>query len=145
VIWLVRHAEAEDGTPDAERALTANGERQARTLGAALARLGVELEACVSSPKVRARETARIACEALSLELVEDERLAGGPFDANEVAAEHGEEVMLVGHDPDFSLAVHRLTGAQVRMQKSAVVAVDRGELKILLRPPELLAIAGEG
>jgi len=144
VIWLVRHAEAEDGSPDAQRRLTDKGERQSRTAGEALARLGVEPGACVTSPKVRARDTARLVCEALSLEPVEDERLSGGPFDANVLAAEHGEEVMLVGHDPDFSLAVHRMTGAQVRLPKSSVVGIDRGELKVLLRPCDLRAIAGE-
>lgn len=144
MIWLVRHAEAEDGSPDAKRPLTEKGERQSRTVGAALQRLGVEPDACVTSPKVRATETARLVCDALSLEPVEDERLAGGPFDAHELAAEFGEDVMLVGHEPDFSLAVHRMTGAQVRLPKSSVVGVDRGELKVLLRPRDLRAIAGE-
>ncbi len=144
MIWLVRHAEAEDGSPDSQRPLTAKGERQSRTAGAALHRLGVEPQACLTSPKVRARETALLMCEALALEVIEDERLAGGPFDAHELAAEHGEEVVLVGHEPDFSLAVNRMTGAQVRLPKSSVVGVDRGELKVLLRPRDLRAIAGE-
>ena len=142
MIWLVRHAEAEDGSPDAERKLTAKGEEQSRTVGAALACLGVKVECCVTSPKVRARETARLVCDALSLEITEDERLAGGPFDAHELAAEFGEDVLLVGHEPDFSLAVHRMTGAQVRMSKSGVVAADKGELKVCLRPLELRALA---
>jgi len=76
------------------------------------------------------------------LELAEDERLAGGPFDAHELATEFGEDLMLVGHDPDFSLAVHRMTGAQMRMPKSGVVAVNHGELKVALRPAELRALA---
>lgn len=142
MIWLLRHAEAEDGTPDAERELTAKGERQAADAGVALARLDLDLDACVASPKARARETARLACEALGLEPVEDRRLEGGPFDASAIAAEHGERVLLVGHDPDFSMAVHSLTGAQVRMSKSGVAAVDRGELVALLRPSELAALA---
>ncbi len=74
--------------------------------------------------------------------MTEDERLAGGPFDAHELAAEFGEDLMLVGHEPDFSLAVHRMTGAQVRVPKSGVVGVDRGELKVLLRPAQLRAMA---
>ena len=84
-------------------------------------------------------------CEPLGVEVTEDERLAGGPFDPHELAAENGENVMLVGHDPDFSLAVHRMTGAQVRLPKAAVVGVDRGELKVLLRPAELRALAQPG
>ncbi len=71
-------------------------------------------------------------------------KLAGGPFDADELAAGLGDDVMLVGHDPDFSMAVHTLTGAQVRMKKGGLAGVDRGELKVLLRPPvELEAMAG--
>jgi phosphohistidine phosphatase SixA len=71
-----------------------------------------------------------------------EERLSGGPFDAEELAAGL-EEVLLVGHDPDFSMAVHSLTGAQVRLKKGGLAGVDRGELKVLLRPAELEAIAG--
>ena len=142
MIWLVRHAEAEDGSPDADRRLTAKGEEQSRTVGAALARLGVTVGCCVTSPKVRARDTARLVCDALGVDIIEDERLAGGPFDAHELATEFGEDLMLVGHDPDFSLAVHRMTGAQMRMPKSGVVAVNHGELKVALRPAELRALA---
>jgi phosphohistidine phosphatase len=142
VIWLLRHGEAEDGSPDAERKLTAKGEKQARAAGKALERLGVSIDACLSSPKVRARDTARLACEALQLEVEEDRRLEGGPFDVGEVVAGHGDDVLLVGHDPDFSMAVHAATGAQVRMPKGGLAGVDRGELKVLLRPKELRALA---
>ncbi len=139
---MLRHAEAEDGTPDADRRLTAKGEEQSRVAGAALEALGVRLDACVSSPKVRAVDTARLACEQLGVEVREDERLAGGPFDPREVAKGLGDHVMLVGHEPDFSLALHRMTGAQVRMKKAGLAAVDRGELKVLLRPSDLQALA---
>jgi phosphohistidine phosphatase len=141
MIWLLRHAEAEDGSPDAARRLTAKGENQARAAGAALKALGVELDACLSSPRVRAEQTARLACEPLGVEVSIDERLSGGPFDAKELAAGL-DNVMLVGHDPDFSMAVHDLTGAQVRMKKGGLAGIDRGELKVLLRPNELSAVA---
>jgi phosphohistidine phosphatase len=142
MIWLLRHAHAEDGSPDAERPLSAKGEQQARAVGAALAVLGVELDACLTSPRVRARDTARLVCEPLELEPTEEHALRGGPFDPLAVAAGHGESVLLVGHDPDFSLAVHDATGAQVRMPKAGLAAIDRGELKLLLRPHELQALA---
>jgi phosphohistidine phosphatase len=143
MIWLLRHGDAAEGSPDAERPLTERGEEESRVAGAALAALGVRLDACVTSPKVRALDTARIACEQLdALDPVVDERLAGGPFDPHEVAGEHGEEVLLVGHDPDFSAAVHRMTGAQVRMKKGGLAGVEKGELKVLLRPPDLRAMA---
>ncbi|MEA2311742.1 MAG: phosphohistidine phosphatase, partial [Solirubrobacteraceae bacterium] len=66
-IWLLRHGEAvpHDSKPDDERELTARGEHQASAAGQALARLGHEFDACYTSPKVRARDTARLACEAL--------------------------------------------------------------------------------
>jgi phosphohistidine phosphatase len=142
MIWLLRHGEAEDGSPDAERKLTDKGERQSRAAGAALKKLGVQLDACLASPKVRAADTAKLACEPLGVDVQLETKLAGGPFDADELAAGLGDNVMLVGHDPDFSAAVHSLTGAQVRMKKGGLAGVDRGELKVLLRPAELEALA---
>lgn len=142
MIWLLRHAEAADGTPDADRPLTEKGERQARSAGAALAALGVELDACLTSPKLRALDTARLACGPLGVDPHVEPRLAGGPFDAAQLTAGL-DDVLLVGHDPDFSMAVHELTGAQVRMKKGGLAAIDTGELIALLRPSELAAISG--
>ena len=68
--------------------------------------------------------------------------LQGGPFDPHEVAAGL-DSVLLVGHDPDFSMAVHTLTGAQVRMKKGGLAGIAKGELAVLLRPAEIAAIAG--
>ena len=141
MIWLLRHGDAADGSPDAERPLTTKGEEQARTAGKALKKLGVSVDACLSSPKVRAADTAKLACEALGIEFQLEPKLAGGPFHAEELAAGLG-EVLLVGHDPDFSAAVHAMTGAQVRMKKGGVAGVDTGELIVMLRPSELKAIA---
>lgn len=141
MIWLLRHGDAEDGSPDAERPLTSKGERQATDAGRALAVLGVAVEACLSSPKVRALDTARLACRSLGVEVDIESRLEGGPFDAWELAA-GWEDVLLVGHDPDFSTAVHDLTGAHVRLPKGGLAGVDRGELSVLLRPAQLSAIA---
>ena len=132
-----------EGSPDAERPLTEKGERQSRAAGRALAALGVRVDACLTSPKVRAADTAKLACEALGIEPQLEPKLAGGPFDAEALAAGLGDNVLLVGHDPDFSMAVHALTGAQVRMKKGGLAGVEKGELKTLLRPLELSAIAG--
>jgi phosphohistidine phosphatase len=143
LIWLLRHGDAADGSPDSERPLTEKGERQSRNAGRALKKLGVEIEACLTSPKVRARETARLCCEELGGVAVSLEpALQGGPFDPRDLAAGF-EEVLLVGHDPDFSMAVHSLTGAQVRMKKGGLAGIQKGELTVLLRPAELAAIAG--
>jgi phosphohistidine phosphatase len=140
MIWLLRHAEAADGVHDAERPLTEHGEQQARAAGAAMVAMGVQVDACIASPKVRATDTARLACAALGVTVEIDAALEGGPFDPEAVAAGR-ENVLLVGHDPDFSMAVHRLTGAQVRMSKGGLAGVDRGELAALLRPDDLAAI----
>jgi phosphohistidine phosphatase SixA len=142
VLWLLRHGDAADGSPDSERPLTKKGEKQARAAGGALRRLGVELSACLTSPKVRAADTARLACEPLGVEPKLEPKLAGGPFDGEALAAGLGEHVLLVGHDPDFSMAVHALTGAQVRMKKGGLAGVEKGELMVLLRPAELFEIA---
>ena len=138
MIWLLRHGDAEDGSPDSERPLTEKGREQSRAVGAALKALGVEIDACLTSPKVRAAETARLACEPLGVEPQLEPKLVGGPFDAEALAAGLGDDVLLVGHDPDFSMAVHSLTGAQVRLKKGALAGVEKGELMVLLRPREL-------
>jgi phosphohistidine phosphatase len=139
---MLRHGDAADGSPDAERPLTDKGRRQAQVAGAALKALGVELDACLTSPKVRAADTAAIACEVLGVEPKVEPKLAGGPFDAEELAAGFGDEVLLVGHDPDFSDAVRDLTGAQVRMKKGGLAGIGERELVVLTRPAELKRIA---
>jgi phosphohistidine phosphatase len=143
VIWLLRHGDAEDGEgkPDGERELTEKGERQSRDAGKALKALGVEFDICLTSPKVRAKQTAELACESLDCPIEEDERLAGGDFDPLDVSAGRG-EVMLVGHEPDFSGAVALVTGSRVKMKKGGVAALDDHILHVLLRPKDLKAIA---
>jgi phosphohistidine phosphatase len=143
VIWLLRHGDAEHtaGKSDADRDLTEKGERQSTDAGKALRALGVKLDVCLTSPKVRARRTAELACEALGCRVEEDDRLAGGDFDPLEVAAGRG-EVMLVGHEPDFSSAVALVTGSRVKMGKGGIAAIDDHLLHVLLRPKDLRRIA---
>ena len=144
VIWLLRHGDAEagEGKPDAERELTEKGERQSTDAGKALKALGVELDVCLTSPKVRGRRTAELACEQLGCPIEEDDRLAGGDFDPLELAAGRG-EVMMVGHEPDFSQAVALATGSRVKMKKGGIAAFDDHILHVLLRPKDLKRIAG--
>lgn len=143
MIWLLRHGDASDDAPDdASRPLTEKGRRQSRAAGEALAALGVEIDACLTSPKLRARETARIACEALGVEVEETDVLRGGDFDPHDLAAGRG-EVLLVGHEPDFSRAIAAATGARVELKKGGVAGVDDGVLVALLRSPQLRRIAG--
>jgi phosphohistidine phosphatase len=141
MLWLLRHAEAEDGLPDDERPLTERGAMQADAAGRALAVLGVQIDVCLSSPKLRAVQTAERACEPLGLQVVVEPALAGEPFDVQALTAGLG-EALLVGHDPSFSLLLHDLTGCQARMKKGGLAAVSKGELVTLMRPSELSAIA---
>lgn len=142
MLWLLRHAEAADGLPDDERPLTERGARHAEAAGHALARLGANIDVCFSSPKTRAVQTAQLACEPLGVNVTIEPALSGEPFDVQELVAGLG-DVLLVGHDPSFSLTLHSLTGAQARMRKGGLAGIAKGELVVLLRPTELIAIAG--
>ncbi len=144
MLWLLRHAEAADGLPDDERPLTERGVQQAEAAGRALARLGTNIDACLSSPKLRAVQTAQRACDPLGVPVTIEPALSGEPFDVHELTAGLG-DVLLVGHDPSFSLLLHDLTGAQSRMKKGGLAGISKGELVALLRPADLAAIATAG
>ena len=138
---MLRHGDAEEGDgDDSARRLTEKGERQAIAAGRAMAALGVETDACLTSPKVRASDTARLACEPLSVAPEAVEELAGR-FDALAIAAGRG-EVLLVGHNPDFKAEVGRLTGANVKFRKGGLAILDGSTLLAQLRPRDLAAIA---
>jgi phosphohistidine phosphatase len=152
-LWLLRHGDAEPhgSRDDASRRLTEKGEAQARAAGAALASLGLEFDSVLSSPRVRARETARLACEAFGSFDVEPCRALAGGFareDALEVLAGRDPDarVLLVGHEPDFSQLVHDLSGGRADVKKGGVAALriarGAGELLVLLRPAELASMA---
>lgn len=107
---IVRHAEAAPGSPDELRPLTEAGRGQARRLGETLRAMSVD--AVVSSPLLRARETA----EALGLgQPAVDERLAPGaePEDVRAAAEGRGETVVVVGHQPDCGRAAAALRGGE--------------------------------
>ena len=153
-LWLLRHGEAEPhgARADAQRRLTARGEEQSRTAGAALVALDAVPVLAFTSPKVRARDTARLACAEIGVDPVVHDAVVG--LDAAEAlalvaAVSDGERVLVVGHEPDLSQVVHDLTGARVDMKKGGIAVVrlegSRGELIALLRPRELRAIAPAG
>jgi phosphohistidine phosphatase len=144
MIYLLRHGDAEDGDGgDAARRLTPKGQRQARVAGRALATLGAEIDACLASPRERAGATARLACESLGIEPESAAELSGGNFDSLALTAGRG-NVLLVGHEPDFSNEVARLTGAKAKMRKGGLAVVDGSTLIALLRPADLAAIASQ-
>jgi phosphohistidine phosphatase len=109
-LYLVRHAEAAPGTPDELRPLTATGRETARALGKRLREETGGVDAVLSSPLLRARETA----EALGLGTPEpDERLAPGatPDDVRDAVHGRGETIVVVGHQPDCSRIAAALGG----------------------------------
>jgi phosphohistidine phosphatase len=144
-LWLLRHGEAEPHhvRSDDERRLTARGEDQARVAGRALANLELTFQAVYTSPKIRARDTAKLACEALGCQPIEHGPLREGFSAADALELLHADErILLVGHEPDFSQVVYDLTGGRIDMKKGGVAGVRmdgaRGELIVLLRPREL-------
>jgi phosphohistidine phosphatase len=102
-LYLVRHAEAAPGEPDELRALTPEGRRQAEELAERLRADGVEPDAILTSPLLRARETGDALAEATGVEAQPDERLAPGATveDVRAAVAGRGETVVVVGHQPD--------------------------------------------
>jgi phosphohistidine phosphatase len=112
-LYLVRHAEAAGGEPDDLRPLTPAGRQAARALGTRLAAEGARPSAVLSSPLLRARETAAELGRAFGCEAQPDERLApGATADGVRAAvAGHGEQVVVVGHQPDCSQIAAELSG----------------------------------
>jgi phosphohistidine phosphatase len=125
-LYLVRHAEAAPGEPDDLRPLTASGRATARALGARLAADGARPDAVLSSPLLRARETATELCRALGCKPETDERLAPGATtdDVRAAAAGRGAEVVVVGHQPDCSKIAAELSGNPKRAFPPAGVVV---------------------
>jgi phosphohistidine phosphatase len=129
-LYLVRHADAEAGDPDELRPLTSYGRQQARELGARLAAEGAAGAVVVTSPLLRARETAEEIARALGTTAEPDDRLAPGATadSVREAAAGHGDEatVVAVGHQPDCGRIAAVLTdGPEPPFPKAGVVAID--------------------
>lgn len=160
-LYLLRHAHAGDPAKwhgdDAERPLSAKGRRQSERLGALLASIRFRPDAIVSSPKVRALETARVVGKAIHVAPTVDDRLASG-FDLRRLVTllEEGStwsRVILVGHDPDFSDLLGELVGApDLAMRKGCLARVDfetrpapgEGALRWLIPPDVLDALADQ-
>jgi len=153
-LHLLRHAHAGDSAtwqgPDEQRPLTKRGRHQAERLGRFLVAGGIRPDVIVSSPKVRALQTAELVAEALDLPVTLDPRLGGGYdlADLEGIAADTKVAApMLVGHDPDLSFALSGLCGAGgLTMRKGALATIDvrrpfragGGTLRWLV-PPDLL------
>jgi phosphohistidine phosphatase SixA len=124
-LFLVRHAEAAPGEPDELRPLTPAGRAVARDLGERL--VSEHPDAVVSSPLLRARETAEQIARAARLTPEADERIAPGATadDLQAAVADRGETVVAVGHQPDCSAIVLALTGRERDFAPGAVHEVQ--------------------
>jgi phosphohistidine phosphatase len=134
--YLVRHGQAVDAGSwsgaDADRPLTEKGRTRTERSAKALAALRLDLDAILTSPLVRAKQTAAIIAHGLDAEnhVAEDVRLAGGfgPSALSEILAEHAdhEAVMLVGHEPAMSATVAALVGgAMVDFKPGSVACIE--------------------
>jgi phosphohistidine phosphatase len=112
-LYLVRHAEAESGEPDELRRLTPEGREQARALGQRLRADEARPAAILTSPLLRARETGGELARALDVATEPDERLAPGATadDVRAAITGRGDEVVVVGHQPDCGQIAAALTG----------------------------------
>ncbi len=117
-LFLWRHADAEDSSPDLARSLTARGKRDAARVARALAKHLDENSRVVISPAVRTRETARYLIDKASLPLEVDDRLAPGAA-LNEILAAlesaiasctgDSPSLVMVGHQPWIGQVARRL------------------------------------
>lgn len=129
-VYVMRHGPAEDDSPtgrDADRALTTSGRDRTRSVARALVEADEAPVQIVSSPLVRALQTAEIVAAVAGVDSVEVRREIAPGGDSIALIAEllraAKRRVMLVGHEPDLSMLVHRLVGK----------APDQGMLKAMV------------
>ncbi len=147
----MRHGPAEDVSDsglDSDRALTAKGRERVRLVAHELCRIGEQANAIITSPLVRALETARIVQDEMDLDDPEEHSWLGMQGRARELVerlvVERRDRTVLVGHEPELSTLVRELTGAHVHMDKAMVVAVTMGAKRPVLRfvlEPKTLAL----
>lgn len=129
----MRHAKSDwdaDYGSDHERPLSVRGERSARLIGRMLPDIGLAPDHIISSTAVRARTTAEIASDTggwASPMTFESSLYGTGPDQVIDVAARGPDvkKLMLVGHQPTWSMVLHRLTGARADMKTASVAAID--------------------
>jgi phosphohistidine phosphatase len=158
-IYLLRHGIAEDAgprTPDAKRELTDKGRTKLAAILQVARRAGVQPELVLSSPLVRAVQTAEMAREILGVESpVQQTPLLVPEADPHKVWEElcglrNLDEVLLAGHEPLLGELSAWLLGSpmlQVRMTKAALVCIEmehfRGQPQGILNwmlTPKLIA-----
>ncbi len=124
-LFLVRHAHSAPGEPDDLRPLTPRGRDEARELGKRLA--AARPDTVVSSPLLRARQTAAVIAKVAGAELRVDERLAPGSSADRllETVAGAGATVVAVGHQPDCSEIASELGAGAVDFPPAGSVEIE--------------------
>jgi len=127
LVFLVRHAHAEQGEPDELRVLSDRGRGEARTLATQLAGHGAPPAVVLTSPLLRARQTAEQIAQETGAAIRIDERLAPGATAELLRQAVDGEEgpVAVVGHQPDFSEIAFELTGRDPGFPTGGVAEIE--------------------
>jgi len=138
-VYFLRHAEAEDAADsDFNRNLTPKGRDQAARVGKFLRREKLIPDLILTSPVLRALQTARTVADAVGADLVMNSWLECGmvPETLLRELASHMDKssIVLVGHEPDFSAAISMLLGAAgpeaVNIRKATIAAVVLREAK---------------
>lgn len=129
LVFLVRHAHAEKGEPDAARPLSERGRKEASALARQLAGHDSRPSLVLTSPLVRARQTAEAIADEAGVELHVDERLAPGAtlLFVREALQEvdGGAPLAIVGHQPDLSEIAFELTGQDPGFPTGGVAEID--------------------
>ena len=158
--YFLRHGIAADSEgwsgSDFDRPLTPDGHERMEREARAIQELALELDCIVTSPLLRAKQTAAIVARKLdiSTKLVVDTRL-GGAFNLDVLRAilkahAQANAIMLVGHEPSMSVTIGRaIGGASVELKKAALAGVEFESAKALagtllcLIPPKVLVALG--
>jgi len=139
-LYILRHAEAEPDAPsDVERALTSKGRDQAKAVGRFCDENGIYPALILTSPLVRAHQTAKLVCKELGdktkVEIAEFLAAGMNPeraFSHLNKFAEPG-PLMLVGHEPDLSefIAASIGSGSEgIRLRKAGLARLTLPEAK---------------
>jgi phosphohistidine phosphatase len=127
LLFLVRHGHAEQGDPDELRPLSERGREEARATAAQLAGHPTPPAVVLTSPLLRARQTAEQIAQAAGVELQVDDRLAPGLTAEVLLTTLDRKDgpVAVVGHQPDFSEVAFELTGADPGFPTGGVAEVE--------------------
>jgi len=151
-LYFLRHGEADWPNwdrPDDERPLTERGTKEMRKVAKFLRELDLPLDDIVSSPLPRARQTADVVAERFKLHVRENEGLAKD-FSVSRlkeiIQAYPVDNLMIVGHEPNFTEVISELTGGDCKLSKGGLALIDLDETKmkgrlLWLFPPKVAKV----